>query len=221
MTGEVLSSFVHPGTVQIACSSLKSKRIKAYLDEACCEGGGDPPCLLSNAFTLKEITVIGQAGTESDRSKKKNKESVYYRRANKAYELGRFKQAAALFNKAKIETDLDIKGLYRLSSAYRREDRCSRAIGPLREIEQRVRKRDYWATEENYIREAHFLLARCYSKLNKAGYAVTILQSYLLEPRKYRRELLQSLSHKDFGWIKTTKEYIKYRREAERKLNTK
>lgn len=46
-----------------------------------------------------------------------------------------------------------------------------------------------------------------------------ILNSYLLEPQKYKSELKQALSNKDFGWIHTSKEYRDFKKEVGKKLN--
>ena len=120
--------------------------------------------------------------------------------------------------RAKANGELDITGHYKLAVAYRKDDRCNKAIEPLEYINGRHNKKDFWADEEKVIRSARFLLARCYAKLNKPGFATTILEAYLLEPRKYRNELKWSLGHKDFGWIHTSKEYRDYKKEAQRRL---
>ena len=215
---EVISAFVHPGQSKLGCRSIKGKRIKAYLEEACCEGGGDPPCLLNSAYTLNQIKVLGKVGTGGSKKQAEFKKSKKYLAAHKSFNAKRYKKAIKLYQQVLSETGLDIKGLYHLAFAYRQEDRCNKAIKPLREIASKAEKKDYWSTEEPDIRKATFLLARCYSKLNKPGFSTTILQAYLLEPYKYRQELRDSLNHKDFGWIRTSKEYQKYRKEAERKL---
>lgn len=218
LNGESISAFVHPGSSALSCSKLSGKRIKAFLDEACCEGGGDPPCLLNSAYTLKNIKVIGSQQAPATKKQKAIKKSKLYIAAIKAFREKQFKKAIHYFENARSQTGIDIMGLYLLALSLREEDRCGQALNPLQAIEKRAEKNDYWASEETFIRKSRFLLARCYSKINKPGFAVTVLQGYLSNPAKYANELRASLRHKDFGWIHTSKEYQKYKSEVERVL---
>jgi hypothetical protein len=81
-----------------------------------------------------------------------------------------------------------------------------------------MQQRQVWADEENSARQAIFLLARCYAKMNDPEAATQILNSYLLEPAKYQSELKESLNHKDFGWIHTSREFLDYEKLARQKL---
>ena len=63
------------------------------------------------------------------------------------------------------------------------------------------------------------LLARCLARMNDPQNAVAILNSYLIEPAKYRSEINESLKDADFGWIHTSREYRDYTKEARKKQN--
>ena len=63
------------------------------------------------------------------------------------------------------------------------------------------------------------LLARCLARMNDPQNAVAILNSYLIEPAKYRNEINESLKDSDFGWIHTSREYRDYMKEARKKQN--
>lgn len=220
LKGENISVFVPPKSTELSCGRMRGRRLKAFLDEACCEGGGDPPCLLNSAFVLKDIAIIekSKSGASSQGRQRKSKiqaKAENYLR-NKDY-----KKAAAYLEKARREDKLDLIGHYNLGFSYRQLDRCKLAIAPLEVVAKKAEKNEFWADEEDVIRRSNLLLARCYAKLNKPGFAVTVLEGFLLEPRKYARELKASLQHKDFGWIHTTKEYREYREEVHRRLNLK
>lgn len=217
LEGENTKFFVHPGTSDLSCRNVQGKRIKALLDEACCEGGGDPPCLLSSKFVLKDIKVIGKAGGKSSSQSKARKSKVYIK-AEQMFARKKFGAAIRLYEQANTSNGLDIKGLYHLAYSYRKDDRCGQAIRPLRRIEEKARKKETWAFEAKDVRNANFLLARCYSRLNKPQLAIPLLEGYLLEPVKYRKELVESLNHRDFRWIHTTKEYRNFKRLVHEKL---
>ena len=65
--GQKIMVFIPPGAA--ACHQIKSKRINALMDEACCEGGGDAPCLLNTTYVLKNIKVLGKAGSPTGNKK--------------------------------------------------------------------------------------------------------------------------------------------------------
>ena len=219
LNGENISVFVMPG--QASCENLTGKRLLANLDEACCEGGGDVPCLLNTSFVLKDIKAMGEANDTEPSEKKKPsfKKSKNYLAAEKLFAKKDYKKAAALFEEAKRNKELDIPGAYKLGITYRLLDQCKKAIPILRDVYDRYIKNDFWAEDEEDIRSANFLLARCYSKLSEPGFAVVVLNAYILDPKKYRKELDLSLKHKDFGWIHTSKEYREYKKDAEKALS--
>lgn len=219
LNGENITVFIMPG--QASCENLANKRIQATLDEACCEGGGDVPCLLNTTYVLKEVKPVGDSpeNTPGGEKKKPNfKKSKEYLAAEKAFAKRDYKKAVVNFEEAKKKKELDIPGAYKLGITYRLLDQCKKAIPLLREVYDKYIKNDFWAEDEEEIRSSNFLLARCYAKLTQPDFAVVVLSAYLLDPKKYHKELELSLKHKDFGWIHTSKEYREYKRDAEKAL---
>lgn len=214
LSGENIKVFIHPKDSARGCSNINGKRVAAFLEEACCEGGGDPPCLLSSAYVLRNVKVMGKIGARSSAKKKAEARGASYKEAIKQFKAKRYSKAVVYFSRANEEASMDISGLYLWAVAYRKLDRCNKAIGPLNRIAAKQEKKDYWSDDEATIRNANFLLARCYSKLSQPQMAVPILEGYLVDPKRYRKEIKRSLSHPDFGWIKTSKEFVDYRRKA-------
>jgi hypothetical protein len=137
-----------------------------------------------------------------------------------AFRNHKYQDAVKAFERAFVNGELDIKGHYKLGYAYREIDQCRDAIRPLKYVQEQREKKRIFADEELVARQAVFLLARCHSKMNEPGPAVLLLNQYLLEPQKYKKELRDSLSHKDFGWIHTSKEYRDYEKAARKKLGS-
>lgn len=219
LNGEEVSVYVRPGEAQ--CNALMGMRVKGVIDEACCEGGGDAPCLLSSALVLKEVKPVGKADSAAgNKERSVAKASPDYVKAEEALRKKDYKEAARFYELVRQEGRLDLTGHYNLGLSYRFLDQCEKAVPVLDWIFKKSSKNEYWTDEEATVRKANFLLARCYAKLNKADYAMVILQSYLLDPQKYRAELKQGLHHKDFGWIKTSKEYQEFQSQAEKALKS-
>jgi hypothetical protein len=218
LNGQTLYMYMAPSQNQ--CSAMLGKRVSATVNERCCDGGGDVPCLLDTGFVLKDLKVIGStASGAGDESRQRAMRSPTYKAGITAFKAKKYKDAVAAFAKAKTAGELDIKGHYSLGFAYREMDQCGDAIPPLKYIYDASVKKNIWADEEDIARKAAFLLARCYSKVNDPGASVMILNSYLLEPQKYKTELKQGQTNKDFGWIHTSKEYRDWKKEAIKKLN--
>jgi hypothetical protein len=205
LTGETVFMLLPP-PVTLQCNAIFGKRLAGNLKEVCCDGGGEPPCLLDTSFLLTNAQVIGAADSGAGDS------------AEQALRNKKYKEAVALYQKARANDELDVRGHYNLGLAYRQLDQCGDALGPLKVVYDKSAKKQVWADEEAIARKATFLLARCYAKRNDPGAAVMILNGYLLEPGKYKSEIRSSLKHKDFGWIHTSKEYRDYEKEARAKL---
>ncbi len=213
LAGENIKVFMPPSSM--SCNKIRKKRLKFYMDEACCEGGGDVPCLLPTAYVIKDVKVIGDAFSSAGNKKQMlEAKSAEYKKANAAFRKKQYKKAAYNYEVLNEQGKLDVKGLYLLAYSYRKMDMCDKAIPPLKKIDKQYVQNQYWATDEKTIRKGVLLLARCYARTNKPDKAVPILDRYLLDPKKYRSEIKFSLSNKDFGWIKTTKEYQEYRKQA-------
>jgi len=218
LNGQTLHMYISPSQNQ--CSAMLGKRVSANVNERCCDGGGDVPCLLGTGLVLRDPKIIGTtASGAGDESRQRALRSPSYRAGVTAFRAKKYKEAAAAFQKAKNASELDIKGHYSLGFSYREIDQCKDAIPALKYVYDATLKKDIWADEEEIVRRSNFLLARCYAKVNDPGASVMILNSYLLEPQKYRSELRQALSNKDFGWIHTSKEYREFKKAVGKKLN--
>jgi hypothetical protein len=217
LTGQQVFMYIPPSAAQ--CTAVNGKRLDASLREICCDGGGDIPCLLETGYLLLQPKVIGGMGSAAgDETRTKARANKDYQAGAAAFKASKWKDAARDYEKARVNGALDTLGEYELGYAYRMLDQCADAVRPLRVIYDKSMKSQIWGDEEPIARKASFLLARCYSKMNDPGATVLILQGYLIEPEKYHSEIQQSLRHKDFGWIHTSKEYKDYEKEARKKL---
>lgn len=222
LTGDTVFMYIAP-PVSMQCDAINGKRANGNLRQVCCDGNGDIPCLLSqDGYLLSGVQVIGAAASAAgDVVRQKAKRSSVYKAGDKALAEKKYKAAAKSYESARSNGELDVAGHYKLGIAYREMDQCRDAIPPLKYIYDQHMKKQVWADEEDTARKAIFLLARCYAKINDPSPSVLILNAYLLEPGKYRKELQDSLNHKDFGWIHTSKEYRDYEKAARQKLNAK
>ena len=217
MQGEQTILFVPPNLT--SCDDIFHKRISGNLEEKCCNGTGNAPCLLGSGLIFKDIKVVGDAMVGETLTKRgKRVHGKDYVEAEKLYQQKKYKDAAKLYTKAEDANDIDVKGLYRLGFSYRELEKCDLALRPLKKIWELQQASKVWADEEMDARRGIFLLARCHAKNGDPSGAVFYLNGFLLDPKKYRSELQQSLKHKDFGWIHTSKEYRQYRDSAEKKL---
>ena len=220
LNGETIEAFIPPGLTH--CTTIQTKRIKAYLDEACCAGGGDPPCLLNSTYVFTSVKPIGKkqstagnrVGMQLDRNPK-------FKLANAFFAKGQYDRAAALYQELRQQQALDLRAEYYLGYAYRMQDDCQKALPSLERLYQSFSKGQYWAQYEKHVRRGTMLYARCLSKLKRPGEAVLALQGFLLEAKKYQNELRESLSHEDFGWIRTSKPYQQFQEAASKALNGK
>jgi hypothetical protein len=219
LAGENIQLFVPP---QATCAGLMGSRIAGNLEEVCCEGGGDVPCLLNSPYVIKELKKIGTAKSRAgDKVRKTAERSPEYKAGLEAHAKKDMKGTVKNLEKARAANSLDIKGSFILAETYRRMDDCQKAVPILEGLNKKYLEQDFWDDERPTLEEANFLLACCYAKLNKPGHALSILNTYLLDPKKDRKWLQSSLRHKDFGWIHTSKEYQTYQEEAQRALNGK
>lgn len=202
-----------------SCGTVNGKRVSGTLREVCCDGTGDAPCLLGTGYMVDGAQVIGTAASGAgDATREKARQSKDYEAGLKAFQAKKWKEAAKAFERARNGDELDMQGHYFLGFALRELDQCADAVSPLKRVQEARETKKLWADEEAMARKAVLLLARCYSKLNQPGNAVLILNSYLLEPAKYKNEIKESLVNKDFGWIHTSKEYRDYKKEATKRL---
>jgi hypothetical protein len=216
--GEKILAYIPPQLV--SCPEVQFKRMQAIVDEVCCEGGGTVPCLLGTSYVLKKPRLLSGKGASMLHGARHTPEQLaVYRQAATLMNQGDHKAAISLLEKLRNQQTLDIQGNYLLGLAYRDSDRCPAAVPFLEAVYNRFEKSDFWSDEEIYVRRGTLLLARCYAMLNRSGEAVMILQAFLVEPEKYQKEISESLSHADFGSIRTDKNFIDYRKAATRALS--
>lgn len=219
LQGEKVFLFVPSGAAK--CEEVRQKRITGILAEKCCNGTADAPCLLGSGLTLTDIKVVGPARVGDNITQKPKKpHSKDYIEAERKYAAKKYKEAVVLYQKAEDGGDIDVKGLFRMGNALREIEKCDLAIRPLKKIWELRQANKVYTDEEIDARRGIFLLARCHAKNGDASGAVFYLNAFLLDPKKYRSELQQSLKHKDFGWIHTSKDYQQYKRDAQRKLGS-
>jgi tetratricopeptide (TPR) repeat protein len=220
LQGEKTIFFIPPNLIK--CEEIFQKRISGDLEEKCCNGTGNAPCLLGGGFVLTGIKVAGDAMVGESLTKKgKRLHGKDYIKAENLYRQRKYKEAINFYTKAEDAKDIDVKGLFRMGLSYRELEKCDLAIRPLKKIWDLKQQNKIWADEELDARRGIFLLARCHAKTGDPSGAVFYLNAFLLDPKKYRSELQQSLKHKDFGWIHTSKDYRQFRELAERKLGSR
>lgn len=217
LQGEKIIFFIPPSVT--SCEAIFQKRVSGIVEEKCCNGNGNAPCLLGSGLVLKDVKVAGDAMVGEGLVKKgKRTHGKEYQEAEKLYSQKKYREAIKLYTKAEEAGDIDVKGLFRLGFAYRELEKCDEAVRPLKKIWDLQQSNKVWADEDLDARRGVFLLARCNAKNGDPSGAVFYLNAFLLDPKKYRGELKQSLTHKDFGWIHTSKEYKQYREAALSKL---
>ena len=129
-----------------------------------------------------------------------------------------WKNAVKKFEAAKAEKALDYRGLLALGFSYRQLEECSKAVVPLKELQQKANRQKLNKKETKVVRSGLFLLARCYGMNSDVGRALFILNGYLLDPKKYASELRQSLHLIDFGGIRTQSDFVDYEKAARKSM---
>lgn len=213
LNNEDIVAFIAPGVS--SCSQIANKRLKANVEEVCCEGRGEAPCLLNSAYMLSSLEVIGEKSSSAGNIKQVVAERMKeFSLAQKAFSDRDYKKSLKFLKVIESQGNLDTVSAYMMALAYRKLDRCPNAEPYLDKIYQRFLKNQYWAQNEKFIRAGVLLHARCLSVQQKSGEAAMVLQSMLSDVERFDAEIRQSLSHPDFGWIKTSKDFINYRDSA-------
>ncbi len=216
LSGEIVKAYIQPQT--FTCQAVRGKRLQAVIDEVCCEGGGEAPCLLGASIVLKKPIIVANAGSRKGQGDAHKSTHPDYRQAQKLLSQQDYKGATSLLEKLRQIKQLDVQGMYLLAAAYRDMDKCPVAVPILETIFQKFERNDYWTDDEPYIRRGVLLYARCLSMMEKSGEAVMILQSFLVEPKKYSKEITESFNHPDIGYIRTSKAFLDYREAATKAL---
>lgn len=218
LSGETIRVFLPPQT--FSCQDILQKRLKAKMDEECCEGGGQAPCLLGTSYYFKELAVLGPMKARIGQDRAKLTKNPDYQKALKHLASQEYKAAIPLLDRLNKSGELDLPGKFMLAAAYREIDRCPLALPILEEINRRFEQNDFWSDDESSIRKSTFLLARCLSMTGKGPESVMVLQSMLVEPKRYRQELREALYHRDFGYIQSLKSYQDFKVSANKALVT-
>jgi hypothetical protein len=215
LNGTTADFYVAPGANN--CAAIQGKRIASDIDEVCCEGNADAPCMLKTSYMLKTAKLVGVAESSAgDRTRKEVEKNPRYQAALKLFQGKKYKKAAKEFEAVLKDMTLDIRGNFLLASSYHKQELCQKALPPLEYIAEQAEAKKIWGDEEGIARQAIFLLARCYAKTGDAGKSVIILNTYLIEAGKYRSEIEKSLKLAEFGYIHTTKEYKEYKEQAKK-----
>lgn len=218
LNGQSIKAYIPPGN--LGCKPIYKKRIRAQLEEACCEGGGQAPCLLGMSYVLKNPEVLGDikggAGNAKRMLLSTNKK---YLQANSFVKKRKYRSAIPIYKELKELEMLDLRGHFFYGYSLYRIDKCKAALPVLEYIYKKSQSNSYWANEEKTMKKGVLLYARCFSRLGKTGNAVQILQSFLANPKLYRAEIKESLSNSDFGRIKTTTDFQSYMNDAQKALS--
>ncbi len=141
-----------------------------------------------------------------------------YQQAAAALAKRDYQAAAKILENLRERRMIDTQGEFLLGVSYRELDMCPKALPVLESIFSKFEKSSFWADDELYIRKGTMLLARCLSMMGQAGESVLVLKSFLVEPKKFQKEINESFSHPDFGGIRTDKAYINYQSLARKAL---
>ena len=217
LMNEAISAFIPAAAGQ--CAGLVGKLVEVHLDQTCCNGGGESPCLLDTGFKLSQIKVTDAASASLlSQSKRSPNAQVLYDKAKKAAASRDFKSSAKFFEELRTKNELDVLGQFQLGLVYRELDKCSKAVSVLEALHQKFERKDYWTETEAPVRKGTFLYARCLSVLGRASESTLVLQGFLVERQRFQQEIRNSLKHRDFGYIKTSKSWEKYKKAAENAL---
>lgn len=215
LQGQSIKAFVATGT----CATYQGRQVVGIIEEVCCNGGDTAPCLIDVTYKINRPEAkAAQPPAKQAMKRGTAKKSVDYAKAEEYFAKKQYADAIKLYEAAQARHELDPTGVYHLGASLREVDACPRAIPYLKLIYDKKIAGAVWADDDAVVRESNFLLARCYSRTSSQSEAMLILQSYLLEPKKHRKEITDSLNHPDFGFIHTSKDYIQYKNDAEKKL---
>jgi hypothetical protein len=216
LLNEKITAFVPVS--QSSCNAILGKLIEVDLRQSCCDGGGVSPCLLDTGYVLSKIKVSELKASKSS-AKRSAEAQAIYAKVKQAVIVKDYRKASGLLEQLRTKGELDVQGQFQLAALYREMDKCTQGVVVLEPLYERFEKKDYWTDTEAPIRKGAFLYARCLSVLSRASEATLVLQGFLVEPQKFRKEIRDSLSHRDFGYIKTSKPWAKYSAAAQKALS--
>jgi len=217
LVGEDIVGFIPQGAG--TCEQTSGRTIEVQLNQSCCDGGGATPCLYDTSYVLTQVKVTDTRASGRAAAEKRSPEAqAIYGKVARALNVRDLKTAAAELELLRNRNELDANGQFQLATIYREMDKCPKAMPMLESLQKIFESKTYWTDNEAAVRKGSFLYARCLSMLGKSSEAVLILQGFLVEKTRYRKEIKDSLFHRDFGYIRTSKSYMKYKASAERAL---
>jgi hypothetical protein len=201
------------------CEAVLGKTIEVQLTQSCCDGGGATPCLLDTDYILTQVKITDlKASVKANSAKRSPEAQALYGKAKQAISVRDFKSAAGFYEQARSKGELDVNGQFSLAALYRELDKCPKAIPILEGLQKLFEKKEYWTDTENAVVKGSFLYARCLAMMGKASESVLVLQGFLVEKNRFRKEIKDSLFHRDFGGIRTSKSYLRYKVSAEKAI---
>jgi hypothetical protein len=208
LKGDVITVFA-AGTPN-GCAGLINNPIQGDIEEKCCDGGGDAPCLLSQKYLIKKIKVATMV------AQVKFKVSADYKAGSDFFRTGNFAKAIPPLKKAYGSNQLDTYGKWIFASSLEKTENCPAAIQPLTDIERAWVRGDTSGTDDKIVGPALLLLGRCLAKSSKAGPAVEALNLLLQRPELFKEEIRTATQHRDFSWISRSSEYKNFVDNAKR-----
>ena len=201
------------------CDAVSGKTIEVQLTQSCCDGGGNSPCLLDTSYILTQVKVTDLKAAGKAKAEKRTPESqALYAKAKQAIGVRDWKAAAGFFEQLRSKGELDVNQQFQLAAIYREIDKCPKALPLLEGLQHKFEAKDYWTDTEKAVKGGSFLYARCLAMMGKASESVLVLQGFLVEKSRFRKEIGDSLHHKDFGGIRTSKSYLRYKVSAEKAM---
>lgn len=215
LMNESIKAFIPAGGAN--CATITGKVIEAQLTQSCCDGGGLPPCLFDTSYLLNQVQVSDLKANGKGLNRSPEAQALYAR-VKQAIVARDFKGAVAAFEQLRTKGELDVNSQFQLAVLYRELDKCPKAIPILEGLHHLFETKEYWTDTESAVRKGSFLYARCLAMMGKASESVLVLQGFLVEKSRFRKEIKDSLFHKDFGGIRTSKSYLGYKKSAEKAL---
>lgn len=216
LVGKPVSVFV-PSTNSQGCGAYQYRIVQSYVEEACCDGQINPPCLLKSHLMFKKpIKVFSLPQSQVRRTKGVGlKMAREVKEGNWFLKRKKYGDAIGRYTKAQKQGQLGVRGHYYLGFAYQKIDRCDKAIEALGILRKANLTGQAWQNEQQAIQKGLILLARCYARQLRADEAVEVCNSFLHNPRKFGKQIIASLNHRDFGWIRNNPLYVDYRKRAQ------
>lgn len=210
--------FLFSNSKSYNCRQVLGHRLNIRMDEQCCEGGGEAPCLLDTTYFARKLSLLKNV-SKAEKIRNDPEGQKILMLADRSLKLRRYDEAVRHYSRLKAQGKLDILGRYHMSYALRALDRCQEVAPLLKPVFETPVTHSLWVTQKATMKRSVFLYARCLAKLGKISQVSLVLDSFLANPVLYKQEIRNSLRHNDFGRIRTTKEFQNYVRSASKLVN--